>query len=74
MAFEIATSKVGVLLEALRQTGLRLTPESESQVAAVVGDVGVGGPRPSEDVAGYLQITFVHGEPDLRREVPSIPG
>lgn len=33
-------------------------------------ETGLGG----EEVAGALAVTFVHDEPDLRREIPAVPG
>lgn len=30
--------------------------------------------RPGKEIVCSLQITFFHGDPDLRRHVPSVPG
>lgn len=27
-----------------------------------------------QELVGTLQITFVHNEPDLRRDIPAVPG
>lgn len=32
------------------------------------------GRDPRRDVMATLQITFLHGDPDLRRDVPAVPG
>ena len=29
---------------------------------------------PEAEVAGTLSVTFIHDEPDLRREIPAVPG
>jgi hypothetical protein len=34
----------------------------------------LGGDSQQAEIAGSLQITFIHHEPDLRLEVPPIPG
>ena len=30
--------------------------------------------RPGKEITCSLQVTFFHGEPDLRRHIPSVPG
>ena len=47
---------------------LREVLQSKRALAAIVCRDG------APDVAGSLQISFVHGEPDLRRPIPAIPG
>ncbi|SOD92650.1 hypothetical protein [Caenispirillum bisanense] len=44
-------------------------------------DLRLDGPTPEEaavsaaaDVPGTLALTFVHDEPDLRRDIPAVPG
>ena len=43
----------------------------------IVLDDEVRGPSdsdPAAELMATLQITFIHGEPDLKREVPAVPG
>jgi hypothetical protein len=63
---------VGRLRSALGALELRLSDESERALA----DFNRAEPAASagSDVLGTLQITFVHDEPDLRIEVPAVPG
>lgn len=74
LTFEIASACVGRLLDELRATGLELTSELRSHLAAPADGMRGTGVSDDGDITGYLQITFVHDEPDLRRDVPAIPG
>jgi hypothetical protein len=74
ISFEIADARAGDLLENLQATGLRLSSESVAALDSVAEDVERLGSRKATDIQGFLHITFVHDEPDLRREVPAIPG
>lgn len=73
--FEIPTRHLKQFREALSATDLHLTSESQDSFAVVCEPkyFAVEG-SPAFDIAGTLQITFIHDEPDLRIEVPSIPG
>lgn len=53
------------LVEALRQGGI-----------AVDQPPGLDSPdhHPSGDRMATLQLTFIHDEPDLKRDVPAVPG
>jgi hypothetical protein len=71
--FEISRGGVARLHSSLDALGVNLSGESERALA------GFGGAGPERqaaggEVPGTLQITFVHDEPDLRIEVPAIPG
>lgn len=68
--FEIPGRKAPRLRDALVAVGLRLVAESEDSVSSISDQAGSDG----ADIAGTLQITFIHNEPDLRIEVPPIPG
>jgi hypothetical protein len=68
--FEIPGRKAARLRDALVDVGLRLVPESDDSVSTICDQAG----SEPADVAGTLQITFIHNEPDLRIEVPAIPG
>jgi hypothetical protein len=74
IAFEVDARKVGALHKALRETGLVIASESESRLAELSEGAAEAGAEPPNELSGYLQITFVHDDPDLRRAVPSIPG
>jgi hypothetical protein len=77
LIFELPARRIGELSAALTATGLRLSAESRE----LLGDWqkryeeadDAGASQPTE-IAGSLQITFIHHEPDLRLEVPPIPG
>jgi hypothetical protein len=73
--FEIPSSRTAQLREALAATELRLTKESDDSFASLLehNESAADGSQPT-DIAGTLQITFIHNEPDLRIEVPQIPG
>ena len=67
--FEVSSANLGRLAISLQQTGLHLSQQSLEQLI------------PSDDLTlidkelpGTLQITFIHNEPDLLREVPAVPG
>lgn len=73
--FEVAAGEVESLRSALAATGLRLSEESRELPARRGGGSSEPDARAeSGDIAGALHITFVHDEPDLRIEVPPIPG
>lgn len=73
--FEVPAAKVGKLHSSLKGTGLRLSQESQDLLASCGdGSHEPGARAASADIAGTLQITFIHDEPDLRIEVPPIPG
>jgi hypothetical protein len=65
--FEVPALKAPRLGDALVAVGLHLIEDGVSSVDDQTGSGVV-------DVAGTLQITFIHDEPDLRIEVPAIPG
>ncbi|MFN3719516.1 MAG: hypothetical protein ACK4UW_11505 [Rhizobium rhizophilum] len=52
------------LIEALRSGGITVDP---------LGNLG-DGRDPSAECMATLQLTFIHDEPDLKRDVPSVPG
>lgn len=76
LLFELPARRIGELSAALSATNLRLSAESRELLAAgqkrYEEDAGVASQQ--AEVAGSLQITFIHHEPDLRLEVPPIPG
>ena len=72
--FEIPSSHTAQLREALAATGLHLTKESDDSFASLLEHESDADDLQESDIAGTLQITFIHNEPDLRIEVPQIPG
>lgn len=66
LTFEASSSRLQALEAALCRAGLALDAESHDQIAQAAA-------TPSE-VEGTLAITFTHGDPDRKREVPSVPG
>lgn len=75
--FESPARRIAELGAALSATGLRLSAESRELMAErqkrYEEEAAVAASQPVE-VAGSLQIIFIHHEPDLRLEVPPIPG
>jgi hypothetical protein len=73
--FELPLRHAARLGDSLKRLDLRLTAESVEALNALGGRAA----RPEaldadEEIPGTLQVTFVHNEPDLRIEVPPIPG
>ena len=66
--FEVPDANLERLATTLLQTGLHLSQESTDRLTDA--DNSTEG----KELAGTLQITFVHNEPDLSREVPAVPG
>jgi hypothetical protein len=67
--FQVPSANLDRLATALQETGLHLSQESLDQLMAVNDST-----LKDEECPGTLQITFVHNEPDLLREVPVVPG
>lgn len=67
--FQVPDSHRPQLASSLQATGLHLSQESLDQLmpapAATISE---------QDLTGTLQITFIHNDPDLNREVPAVPG
>lgn len=67
--FQVAEKDIDRLAKALQETGLSLSQESLEQLTPS-GDLTVG----EKDLLGALQITFIHDDRDLLRDVPAVPG
>lgn len=67
--FQVAIANLERLAATLAETGLQLSPESLEQLLPVHDST-----LQEKELVGTLQITFVHNEPDLLREVPAVPG
>lgn len=73
--FEVSAGNIEKLYASLTATGLRLNQESHDLLADFCDQSEqLGEKSKTADVAGTLQITFIHNEPDLRIECPPIPG
>ncbi len=67
--FEVSIGNLVKLATLLQTTGLHLSQESLEQL------IPANDPNLNDaELAGTLQITFIHNQPDLRREVPAVPG
>ena len=67
--FEVPCSKLSSLAASLQETGLHLSQESLEQLRLANDSM-----LKQQELVGTLQITFIHNEPDLNREVPAVPG
>jgi hypothetical protein len=65
LRFEAPVARLPELERGLAEADLHLDEPSQTALRAMTGE---------GEVFGTLQLTFIHGEPDLRREVPPIPG
>jgi hypothetical protein len=63
--FSLPAGGAAALARALAELPLRLSDASAAELEAVPAD---------EEAAGWLVITFVHDEPDLRVTAPAVPG
>lgn len=66
LAFELAPEDAKGLADALHGAGLDLDAKSRQALTEVASS--------RQRVEGTLAITFADGDPDLRREVPAVPG
>jgi hypothetical protein len=75
ISFEIPAHNLEKLHRVLKAIDLSLTKESDEALSSYndLQNHSFAGPSES-DISATLQITFIHNEPDLRRDVPAIPG
>ncbi|MBD1546654.1 hypothetical protein [Roseibium aggregatum] len=66
----LPASALGLFRTAVRDTGVALDDDS----AAKLDDLGAAERSGDEEVSLTLNVTFIHEEPDLRRDVPAVPG
>jgi hypothetical protein len=66
LTFEVDASRVAALGAALSGAGIELDEGSAAAIRAATQE--------GRDVEGTLALVFVHGDPDLRHEVPAVPG
>ncbi|MEX0271953.1 hypothetical protein AB3R30_22775 [Leptolyngbyaceae cyanobacterium UHCC 1019] len=67
--FQVPIVSLERLSAMLQETGLQLSQESLEQLMPA-NDLMLN----EQELVGTLQITFVHNEPDLLRDVPAVPG
>lgn len=67
--FEILSANLDRLAISLQATDLHLSEESISQLVQENRLT-----LKQKELMGTLQITFIHDEPDLLREIPAVPG
>lgn len=66
----LPVSALGLFREAVRDIGIALDDDS----AAKLDDLGAGERSGDGEVRLTLNVTFIHDEPDLHRDVPAVPG
>jgi len=66
---EIPSANLEKLASTLQETGLHLSQESIEQLTSANDSI-----LKKKELIGTLQITFIHNEPDLHREIPAVPG
>lgn len=72
--FEVSVGNIEKLYSSLKREAF-LNQESHDLLAGCCNQLAQLGERAkATDVMGTLEITFIHNEPDLRIEVPPIPG
>lgn len=67
--FQIPSTDLDKLAATLQATGLHLSQESLEQLISTDDATLI-----EKELVGTLQITFIHNEPDLLREIPAVPG
>jgi hypothetical protein len=67
--FQIPIANLNRLAATLQETGLQLSQESLDQLIPAHDSI-----LKEQELVGTLQITFVHNEPDLLRDLPAVPG
>jgi hypothetical protein len=59
-----------ILQAAIEQSDVRLDTESLDRLTNAIS----AAPSHDQEIACALNVTFSHNEPDMRREVPAVPG
>lgn len=68
--FSLPSKKLDELRDRVIAASIKLDDDSIAKIQAM-GKQSLNKPK---DVAATLNITFIHDEPDLRREIPAVPG
>jgi hypothetical protein len=73
--FELPANRIRQLQSSLEAIDLQLSAETRKSLASYrTPEADDSGAESSAHASGTLQITFIHNEPDLRIEVPAVPG
>ncbi len=67
--FQVPIVNLDKLAATLQETDLQLSQESLAQLMPDHDSM-----LKEQELIGTLQITFIHNEPDLLRDVPAVPG
>jgi len=67
--FSVPSQNLEELRNRIIAAGVKLDDDSITKIQTLVGKHA---PKPI-DVTASLNITFIHNEPDLRREIPAVP-
>lgn len=67
--FQVSIVNLDRLAVTLQETGLQLSQESLEQLMSTHDSM-----LKEQELVGTLQITFIHNEPDLIRDIPAVPG
>lgn len=68
--FVVPAGRLGDFAARINEAGVHLDSASLSAVSKNTG----ARVAPQVELRGSLAVTFIHDEPDLRREVPAVPG
>ncbi len=71
IVFELTRSSLAAFYSDLKRLGLKFSRESET---VIQGLIDISPEQSLSMVMGTLQINFIHNDPDLRIEVPAVPG
>lgn len=66
----LPSGRIGSFAQTLQALGVRFDEESLAQF----GSLPAGAAQAEDEMPISLNVTFVHDEPDLRRDVPAVPG
>ncbi|MEI2384314.1 hypothetical protein [Breoghania sp. JC706] len=68
--FALPPDRLSTLRERMIEAGVRLDEESIAKLDAISKEPT----SQPDEISASLNLTFIHAEPDLRRDVPSVPG
>tara|TARA_R110002020_G_scaffold410770_3_gene620429 strand:+ start:2096 stop:2491 length:396 start_codon:yes stop_codon:yes gene_type:complete len=72
--FVLPASALTALAGRVDALGVHIDQAGLATLEARSAEEGEAGEAGEAEVAGALSVTFLHDEPDLRREIPAIPG
>ena len=68
--FALSPGRFQAFTEQMATIGIRLDDDSRAAIDALPDTP----PTPEDERPAALALTFIHDEPDLRREIPAVPG